>query len=474
MIDFNEYRAYDAVGLADLIARKQVSAAEVLEAAIARTEVINPTINAVVHKQYDTAGQAIADGIGDGPFAGVPYMMKDLGGFQAGQRCTMGSRLFADFVPDHNLEYTDRCLAAGLLIMGRTNTPEFGMVANTEPVLHGPTRNPWDLERSAGGSSGGAAAAVAAGILPMAHATDGGGSIRIPAANCGLFGLKPSRGRNPAGPDVGEGWAGLACGHVVSRSVRDSAVMLDCTHGAAPGDPYAAPRPERPFAEEVGRDPGQLKIALMTDGHDGRPLSVATTAGVLQAAKLCEDLGHHVEPATPDVDNTDVRKAMMVIIAANTWNMVSARWRALGREPTAQDLETVAYEWAMEGPKYSASEYAAAVAFLHATGRKLGAFLMDYDVVLGATMRNPPIKLGEMVMTMDLASYRKKSMEEVCTTPIYNATGGAAMSVPLHWTDDGLPVGIHFGAELGGEAKLLRLAAQLEEARPWFDRLPPV
>ena len=227
-----------------------VSAEEVLECCIARIEAVNPAINAVVYKQYDSARAAIADGLPDGPLTGVPYLFKDLQAFDAGHPSTGGSRLFAAQVPDHDATYVERCKAAGLVIVGRTNTPEMGLNGNTEPVLHGSTANPWNLDHSAGGSSGGAAAAVASGMLPVAHATDGGGSIRIPAANCGLVGLKPTRGRNPAGPDVGEGWAGMSTGHVVSRTVRDSALFLDCTHGPAPGDPYAAPPPERPY---VGR-----------------------------------------------------------------------------------------------------------------------------------------------------------------------------------------------------------------------------
>ncbi|MDP7546636.1 MAG: amidase, partial [Alphaproteobacteria bacterium] len=303
MLTFAEYRKMDATALAAAMAKGDLTAGEVMEVAIARAEAVNPAINAIVHRQYDQARQTIADDTApNGPFKDVPYLLKDLGAFDAGQPCSMGSRLWADFVPDHDATYTERCKAAGLVIMGRTNTPEMGLNASTEPTLHGATPNPWDAGRSAGGSSGGSAAAVAAGILPMAHATDGGGSIRIPAANCGLFGVKPTRGRNPAGPDVGEGWSGMSTGHVVSRSVRDSARMMDCTHGPAPGDPYAAPPPARPFAQEVGADPGRLRIALMTDGFDGRPLDAECIKGAEDTAKLCAELGHVVEPARPKLD----------------------------------------------------------------------------------------------------------------------------------------------------------------------------
>ena len=377
MITFAEYRKLDATALAEAIAKGDLGADEVLEAAIARAQAVNPELNAIVHEQYDKARNwarnwarnlARNEDASDGPFKGVPYLLKDLGAFDAGEPCTMGSRLWADFVPDHDATYTERCKAAGLVIMGRTNTPELGLNATTEPTLHGATPNPWNPGHSAGGSSGGSAAAVAAGILPMAHATDGGGSIRIPAANCGLFGLKPTRGRNPAGPDVGEGWSGMSTGHVVSRSVRDSARMMDCTHGPAPGDPYAAPPPDQPFIEEVGADPGQLRIALMTDGFDGRPLDPECIRGVEDAAKLCADLGHRVEIARPALDVAAVLQASRTVIAGNVWTAVRLRCEALGREPSGQDVEAVTWAFAQEGLKSSAGDYAAAVMVMHQCG----------------------------------------------------------------------------------------------------------
>src|SRR6202035_1685410 len=250
---FEEYRKHDAISLAGLIAKHEVSAEEVLETAIARAEQVNPALNAIVHKQYEQARQAVAAGLPEGPLKGVPYLIKDLGFFETGEPATLGSRLFKDLVADHETAYVTRCKKAGLVFMGRSSSPEFGLNPNTEPRLYGSCHNPWNLEYSPGGSSGGAAAAVAAGILPVAHATDGGGSIRIPAAQCGLLGLKPSRGRMSFGPDVGEGWGGMSTAHVVCRSVRDCAVMLDSTAGAEPGDPYTAPPPEHPFVEEIKR-----------------------------------------------------------------------------------------------------------------------------------------------------------------------------------------------------------------------------
>lgn len=478
MITFAEYQKLDATALAEAIANGDLSASEVLEAAIARAEVVNPELNAIVHTQYDKARNLarstdVPSGP-KGPFQGVPYLLKDLGAFDAGEPCTFGSRLWADFVPDHDATYTERCKAAGLVIMGRTNTPELGLNATTEPTLHGATPNPWNPNHSAGGSSGGSAAAVAAGILPMAHATDGGGSIRIPAANCGLFGLKPTRGRNPSGPDVGEGWSGMSTGHVVSRSVRDSARMLDCTHGPAPGDPYAAPPPARPFINEVGADTGQLRIALMTNGFDGRPLDPECIKGVETTAKLCTDLGNRLEIAQPNLDVAAINQASRTVIAGNVWTAVRLRSEALGREPSGQDVEAVTWAFAQEGLKCSAGDYAAAVMVMHQAGRQLAAFFADYDLILSSTLRHPPLPLGAIDMQdTDLDHYYKALFEEeIAITPFYNNTGCPAMTLPLHMSADGLPVGIHFGAPFGDEATLFRLAAQLEAAAPWFDRVP--
>jgi len=475
MLTFAEYRSMDASALAEAIGKRELTAAEVLETAIARAVAVNPTINAIVHDQFDQARQSIANGATNGgPFRGVPYLLKDLGAFDTGQPCTMGSRLWSGFVPDHDATYTQRCKAAGFVIMGRSNTPELGLNASTEPVLHGATLNPWDITRSAGGSSGGSAAAVAAGILPMAHATDGGGSIRIPAANCGLFGLKPTRGRNPAGPDVGEGWSGMSTGHVVSRSVRDSARMMDCTHGAAAGDPYAAPPTARPFAEEVGADPGRLRIALMTSGFDGQPLDPECVKGTEAVAQLCTDLGHHVEPAQPKLDAAALLRATRTIIAGNVWTAVRMRCQALGQEPSGEDLEAITWAFAREGISATAGDYAAAVLLMHQQGRQMAAFFENYDLILSSTMRHPPLPLGAIDMQdRDLDHYYKVLFEdEIAITPFYNHTGCPAMSLPLHWSNEGMPVGIHFGAAFGDEATLFRVASQLEAAKPWFDNVP--
>ena len=471
---FQEYEDYDAMGLAELVRQRQVTPQELLEAVIDRIEARDTTINAVVTKMYDQARAAIAAGLPQGPFTGVPFMLKDLGVLYAGVRTSNGSRLFAEFVPDHDSTLVERYKAAGLVIMAKTNTPEFGISATTEPQLFGPTRNPWRHTHSAGGSSGGAAAAVAAGYVPMAHATDGGGSIRIPAANCGLFGLKPSRGRNPAGPDLGEGLAGMSTGHCVSRSVRDSAALLDATHGSAPGDPYAAPPLARPLLDEVGVSPGRLHIAMCKTDYLGNAIHPDCAAAVEAVAQLCTTLGHEVEEARPDFSGVPLNRAWRVIPAANLWLMVNARARALGREPAPGDVEPLTWAWMQEGRTFTAADYMETVTTMHTIGRRMGAFLEDYDLLLTATLAKPPLKLGEIDTTSDnVDQYVASLFNDIAPlTPLFNQTGGAAMTVPLTWSSDGLPVGVQFGADLGDEPTLIRLAAQLEQAQPWANRRP--
>ena len=469
---FEEYRHHDAVSLAGLIAKRQVSAEEVLETAIARAEQVNPVINAIVHKQYEQARKAVAAGLSEGPLMGVPYLLKDLGFFGTGEPVTFGSSLFKDFVADHDAACVARCKKAGLVFIGRSSSPEFGLNPNTEPRLYGSCRNPWNLEHSAGGSSGGAAAGVSAGILPVAHATDGGGSIRIPAAQCGLFGLKPSRGRVSMAPDAGEGWGGLSAAHVISRSVRDSALMLDCTAGMEPGDPYTAPMPESSFLEAIARPPRKLRIALMLKDHRGAKLHPECLEAVQRAAKLCASLGHVVEEADPNLDMVALRPMNARISAANTARSCQMRWKALGREPNTDDVEAVTWAVYQRGLKVNGIEYIEAIAAVHAAGRKMGAFLTKYDVILSTTLAGPPPKLGYFDQNGDVQTFTERVTEYLSVTPLHNATGTPAMSVPLHWTADGLPVGVHFAGRYGEEATLLALAAELETAQPWFDRVP--
>ncbi|MCC7046176.1 MAG: amidase [Alphaproteobacteria bacterium] len=473
MAGFAEYRRYDALGLAELIARKQVRPDEVLEAAIARIEAWNPRLNAIVHRMDEAARATLAKGP-KGPFAGVPFLLKDLYAFDAGHPVTNGSRFWKGFLPDHDITLVERYKAAGLVICGRTNTPELGLTMATEPAALGICRNPWNLERSAGGSSGGSAAAVAARIVPMAHATDGGGSIRIPAANCGLVGLKPTRARNPAGPDVGEGWSGLATGHCVSITVRDSAALLDATNGPAPGDPYAAPPPARPYAQEVGADPGRLRVGLVTAGPGGEKPHVECVAGAVAAGKLCESLGHHVEETEFRFDVAQFVEAMWTVIPANVANTIDLRAKYAGRAATRADVEPLTWAMAELGRKLPASAYARAVLMIHGFGRQVARMYQRFDVLLSPVLTNPPLPFGRTSMqNPDPDAFRTEIAGELLFTPIYNVSGCPAMSLPLHWTADGLPVGIQIGAAFGNEAVLFRLAAQLEKAKPWRDRTPP-
>jgi amidase len=469
---FDEYRKLDATALAALIGKGELSAKTVLEVAIARAEAVNPAINAIVHKQYAQAHKAIAAGLPQGPLTGVPFLIKDLGFFETGEPASYGSRIYAGFRADHDSAYVRRCKQAGLVLIGRSSSPEFGLSPNTEPRLYGACRNPWNLAHSAGGSSGGAAAAVSAGILPVAHATDGGGSIRIPAAQCGLFGLKPSRGRVSLAPDAGEGWGGMSVAHVVSRSVRDCALMLDCTAGSEPGDPYAAPAPAGSYRDAIGRPPGRLRIAMLRKDHRGCTPHAECLRAVESAAKLCHSLGHIVEEADPLIDLVALRQHTSAIAAANTARALGLRWALLGRAPNADDVEAATWAVYQRGSKITGVEYVEAIAATHAAGRKLAAFFKSYDVILSTVVAGPPPLLGYFDMNGDVATFTERVTQYLGITPVHNATGTPAMSVPLYATPDGLPVGVHFASGYGEECTLLQLAAQLEAAQPWFDRVP--
>jgi amidase/6-aminohexanoate-cyclic-dimer hydrolase len=470
-----EYDRYDAIGLAALVAAKEVSASELLETAVARVEAVNPRLNAVVHKLYDYGRSAIAAGLPDGPLAGVPFLLKDLGALIRGAPTSSGSRFFDGFVAEIDSTITERYRNAGLVFFGRTATPEFGLTATTETALHGPTRNPWNLDRIAGGSSGGSAAAVAAGIVPAAHATDGGGSIRIPASCCGLFGLKPTRARTPAGPLFGEGWSGLSSGHAVSRSVRDSAALLDAVHGPAPGDPYMAPPVARPFLQEVGADPGRLRVAFMTRVPDGPDTHAECIAAAEAAARLCESLGHHVEPAVAPFESAAYGEALRVIITANLRNTLEQRGRMLGRASRPDDVEPTTWQLAERGRSIPSSAYAAAIQTVHGIGRKMAGFFARYDLLITPTLAEPPLPLGTIdLMHSDGEAWFQRLGAFIPFTPVFNGTGQPAASLPLHWTKDGLPVGVQLVARFGDEATLLRVSSQIETAAPWRDRRPPV
>ena len=470
-----QFERYDGLGLAELIRTKEATPEEVLAATLERIDGRNPAINAVVTRMDDHARAAIRAGLPDGPFKGVPYLLKDLGALYTGVVTSYGSGLFASNVPDHDSEIVARMKRAGLVIVGKSNTPEMGIAPSTEPRLFGPTRNPWNLGHSAGGSSGGAAAAVAAGMLPMAHATDGGGSIRIPASACGLFGLKPTRARNPMGPDAGEGWSGASIGHAVTWSVRDSAALLDATSGPDIGDPYWAPPPARPFLEEVGRDPGRLRIALTTTPWLAGPVDPECAEAVRGAAKLCASLGYHIEEARPQFDEAAWGQASRTIVVASLTFTLETRAAALGRPLSQDDVERITWERVQEARAFSAADYARAIHTVHRTGRAVARFLEQYDILLTPTMAKPPHPLGVLSLSNpDSAAFLAARTASVGFTALFNSSGHPAMSVPLAVSKSGLPLGVQFVARFGDEATLFRLASQLEAAQPWKDRRPPL
>ena len=469
----SEFERYDALALAELVRRKEVTAGEIIEETIARIEARNPIVNAVVNKMYDEARKVVAAGLPSGPFTGVPYLLKDLGAQYTGVITAGGSRLFAKDVADHDSELTIRLRRAGLVVVGKSSTPEMGLAPSTEPRLFGPTKNPWKLTHSAGGSSGGAAAAVAAGILPMAHATDGGGSIRIPASCCGLFGVKPTRGRVSMAPDAGEGWGGASVAHAVTRTVRDSAALLDATAGPALGDPYWAPPPPRPFLEEVGREPGKLRIALNLTPWFPGDVDRECAEAARDAAKLCASLGHEVEEARPEIDVAKWRQANRMIVAANVAATLDARAALRGSPLAEDDVERMVWDRVKDARAFSASDYAMATRIVHLVGRQVARFMERYDIILTPTMAAPPWPLGVLdMMTTDAEAYLKAVFASIGFTSLFNSTGQPAMSVPLAWSSAGLPLGVQFVARFGDEGMLFRLGAQLEGARPWIGRRP--
>jgi len=470
---FKEYGSYDALGLAELVGNKEVSASELLDEAIARTERVDPKINAVVVKHYDYAKRQIDRGLPDGSFKGVPFLLKDLDLLE-GTRTTSGASVYKDDIADHSGTLAQRFLDAGLMIFGKSASPEFGLLPTTEPRLFGATRNPWNLAHSSGGSSGGAAAAVAARILPVAHASDGGGSIRIPASACGVFGLKPTRARTPTGPDRGEGWSGFSGGHVVSISVRDSAAMLDAIAGPELSSPYHAPVPERPFADEVKRDVGRLRVAFTDRSPYGDAIDPEVAQGVRDVAALLGRLGHHVEERAPRLP-CDPADVIRTIVAANTAMNVRVAEQRFGRRMTADDFEILTLSSARRGEAVTSADYVAAQFAAYQISRTLAEFMTTCDVFLCATLCTPPLRLGEInPMAQDLTHISPIIRRYMPATSMFNMSGHPAMSVPLAWNNAGLPLGMMFAARFGDEATLFRLAAQLEQQRPWRTKIPPV
>jgi amidase len=470
-MNVEDYLQFDAIGLAALVARREVSAAEVLDAALERMARINATVNAVILDLSAEARIQAAQPL-SGPLAGVPYLIKEHGAMVAGTPTMLGSAVFKDNVQPADSALVRALREAGVVIFGKTNVPELSNDAVTESALYGPCRNPWDLDRTTGGSSGGAAAAVCAGIVPAAHATDGGGSIRIPAACTGLFGLKPSRGRVSNAP-VNELGGGFGVQHAITRSVRDSALLLDIVSHPQPGDPYCLPPPERTFLSEVGRSPGALRIAFSTCATDGSQIDDECAAAVLDAARLCESLGHHVAEARLPVSFADAGAAGKLINAANIAAILDSEAQRRGRDIDEREIDATtlfAYE---RGRRLTAPDYVRALRVCNDFTRKAAAFFESYDVLLDSTLGSPAVRIGELRGALtDIPAYAERLAKFMPNTKVANITGRPAMSVPLAWSAAGLPIGVQFMGNVGDEATLLRLAAQLEQARPWAQRRP--
>jgi amidase len=476
MTNLDDLTSLDGLAQAERVRDGEVQAIELVETAIERIERVNPQLNAVITPMYDQARETARGDLPDSPLAGVPYPLKDLVASYAGVRLAAGAEILKEFVPDHDSELVVRLKKAGLIILCKTNTPEIGCHVTTEPRLFGPSRNPWDTTRTTGGSSGGSAALVAAGAVPAAHANDGAGSTRIPASCCGVFGLKPTRARVPWGPDAGDWASGLAAEHAVTRSVRDSAALLDATSGPDLGDPYWAPIPERPFLDEVGTPPGSLRIAFTTETLKHDPVHSDCADAVRDVAKLCADLGHVVVEASPTIDGEMFEQAFSTVFSSGTAGAIDAIGQLSGKLVTADQLEPLtAFVYEM-GRGHSASDYLGAVGTLQRLAREIARFFVDCDVWLTPTLGEPPVPLG----TFEVSSHQspQESLDRVWQfipfTPLCNATGQPAMSVPLYWNDENLPIGAQFIGRFGDEATLFRLAGQLEQARPWADRQPPV
>jgi amidase len=478
----------DATAQAELVRRGEATPIELVDAAINRVEKVNSELNAVIHPLFDkaraTAGSAE---LADGPFRGVPIVIKDLDGYSAGDPLHLGNALLkrTGYVADHDSHLIAKLRGAGFVVVGKTNTPELGLMPTTEPTAYGPTRNPWNTGHGTGGSSGGSAAAVASGMVPVGHAGDGGGSIRIPSSACGLFGLKPTRGRISLGPEIGEAWAGLVQRHVLTRTVRDSATVLDVLQGPMPGDPYFAAPPARPFLDEVGTEPGQLRIGLRTNA----PAAMAETdpecvAAAHDAARLLESLGHHVEEASPAaLDETTLLDLFLVVLTTHVVSDIRHIEAMSGQTVGPDDVEPLTWVYYEQGMQGTAIAYLEAVDASHAWSRRVAEFWatvdqggQGYDLLLTPTMAEPPPVIGDVVGTEDDPWHGMARATAFATYAApFNVTGQPAMSVPLYWeASRNLPIGVQLVAQYGREDVLLRVAAQLETARPWVDRRPPV
>ena len=458
------FESHDALAVGELVRARKLGARELLDGTLANLRKLNADLNAITDF-YDDAPPAA-----EGPFQGVPFVVKQLMADCAGHPTTLGSKFFATQpVATADSAAVARMRKAGLVIVGRTNTSEFGLAPTTEPAFGGATRNPWRRDLSPGGSSGGSAAIVAARGLPMAHATDGGGSVRIPASLCGLFGLKPSRGRISMAP-IGETLAGAGAQLCNSISVRDSAALLDALAGGEPGDPYVSPPAGAAFLDATKREPGRLRVAFLRKPVGGEALDPVLVAAVEATAKRLEALGHHVEEAAPEYDAAATGTAFWTVMCANTWTNIQIR--ANGRTPGPDDLEPVTRLYAERGRQVSAHDYIRSVQTFHRTGRALGQFFTRHDILLSPTIARTSLPLGLVRMDGSAEDYERELAPMVPFTSVCNAAGVPAMSVPLEWTGDGLPIGMHFVGRFGAEEMLFSLAAQLERAHPWAQHRP--
>jgi amidase len=468
------YDRLDATAIAALVRSGEVSAQEVLDSALARIETLEPVLNTIVHPHYDLAQADLDAGLPDGPFTGVPFLIKNTGIPVRGMEMSTGSALFKGHVDGADGTLAARYRAAGLVMLGKSNTPEFALSFATEPREYGPTRNPWNLEHGPGGSSGGSAAAVAAGLVPFANSSDGAGSTRLPAAHTGLFGFKPSRMRIPLGPVAVEGIAGMSTPHAITKSVRDSAALLDISGGADIGDPYAQPAKLEPFAASVGKDPKPLRIGLTLEAPLGVPVHPDILARTEAAAKLMEELGHTVEIVpTAGYDAEALKTAWAVIPGVNVAAAVLARGKALGLPDPIAALEPVNEEWIRQGAEMTGMAYLASVNQLHATARSLGQFFQRFDVLMSPATAQLPPKIGEMSsQSGSFDAFYDQFWAHSPFTCAFNASGFPAMSLPFGLSQSGLPIGVQFGAALGGENLLFSLAGQIERAAPWADLCP--
>ncbi|WP_454683650.1 amidase [Ancylobacter moscoviensis] len=473
------YETSDAVALADHVRRGEVHPAELLDEALRRVEALNPRLNAVVMMREGVARRMIEEGLPDGPLKGVPFLLKDLGAEAIDFPGNNGSRLFAETRYGKDSSIYARLRAAGLVTFGRTTSPEGGVGPTTEAAVYGgPTRNPWNLEHTPGGSSGGAAAAVAAGIVPVAHGSDGGGSVRIPASSCGLFGFKATRARLPDGPYVGEGWAGMAIDGFLTRTVRDTAALLDATQGPDLGAPYVAPPLEASFGAALAPSDRRLRVAFATTTLTGEAIHPECRSAVEATARLLEGMGHIVEERLPCADTSGMMAAWTKIVGCGTALSVESAVCRRGRPLADDEIESVARTAIAYARSISGADYLEAINKVHAYGREMAAFFEECDVLLTATLAEPPARLGRFNhVGKDYVDYRMGPGMVFAYSPFtaaFNASGQPAASLPLHWTADGLPVGVHLAAAYGRDELLLGLCARLEEAAPWFQRRPPV